>query len=210
VDSEEKPVHQAQPIDLWFSIGSLYTFLTVMRIGGVEETTGTRFRWRPFSIRVIMKEMDNIPASKPKKLAYSWRDVERRAEMYGFPIGARPPYPLKNFDLANRIAVVGAREGWCSGYARAAYRRWFLDHEEAGAEPNISASLREIGQEPRRVRHLAESESIGQAYDDATNEARRLGIFGVPTFVTCGEIFWGDDRLDDAIRCHRSGLPRAS
>jgi 2-hydroxychromene-2-carboxylate isomerase len=192
----------AVPIDFWFSIGSLYTYLAVMRLPEVEARTGAAFRWRPFSVRTIMIEMDNIPAKKPAKLAYSWRDVERRAEAYGFRFLSRPPYPLKNFDLANRIAIVGAAEGWCPDYVRAAYRRWFLDHEEAGSERSNADCLHEIGQDARRVLERAASEETTKAYEAATAEARSLGIFGVPTFASRGEIFWGDDRLDDAIRWH--------
>ena len=196
---------QSEPIDLWFSIGSLYTYLTVMRVDRIEDVSDIGFNWRPFSVRAIMIEMDNRPMSKPRKLEYMWRDLTRRAEMYGFPLNGRPPYPLKNFDLANRIATVGAREGWCPDYVRATYRRWFDDHEEAGSEPNVSASLAELGQDPARVLALAQSDDIGRAYEAATDEARRLGIFGAPTFVTRGEIFWGDDRLADAMRWHRVG-----
>ena len=148
----------ATPIDFWFSIGSLYTYLTVMRIDRVEELSEVSFRWRPFSVRTIMIEMDNIPARKPAKLAYMWRDLERRAGMYLCDFPRRPPYPLKNFDLANRIAVVGATEGWCAEYVRTTYSRWFGLGEESGSEPNASASLRDIGQDPVRVLALATSE----------------------------------------------------
>jgi 2-hydroxychromene-2-carboxylate isomerase len=196
---------QAAPIDFWFSIGSLYTYLSVMRIDRFEELHGIEFRWRPFSVRSIMIEMDNIPARKPAKLAYMWRDIERRAAgaLCDFP--RRPPYPLKNFDLANRIAVVGAAEDWCPDYVRATYARWFGLGEEAGSEPNVSAGLKEIGQDPKRVLALAESVETGRAYDQATAEAKALGIFGAPTFVTRGEVFWGDDRLEDAVRWHGKG-----
>lgn len=196
---------QPAAIDFWFAIGSLYTYLAVMRLPEVEKASGVTFRWRPFSVRAIMKEMDNIPASKPVKMAYAWRDVERRAGLYGFPFRTRPPYPLENFDLANRIAVIGAQEGWCAGYVRAAYRLWFQEGREAGGEPNVAQSLREIGQDPQRIVHLAQSAAAGEAFEAATGEARRLGIFGAPTFAVGGEIFWGDDRLDDAIRWLRAG-----
>jgi 2-hydroxychromene-2-carboxylate isomerase len=196
---------QAAPIDFWFSIGSLYTYLSVMRIDRFEELHGVTFRWRPFSVRSIMIEMDNIPARKPAKLAYMWRDIERRAAgaLCDFP--RRPPYPLKNFDLANRIAVVGAAEDWCPDYVRATYSRWFGLGEEAGSEPNVSASLKEIGQDPNRVLALAASDATGRAYDQATAEAKALGIFGAPTVGTRGEIFWGDDRLEDAVRWNGKG-----
>jgi 2-hydroxychromene-2-carboxylate isomerase len=191
------------PIDFWFSIGSIYTYLSVMRLPDIEQAHGVRFRWRPFSIRVIMKEMENFPSSKPRKLAYSWRDTERRAAAYGFPFRMTPPYPIKEFETANRAAAVGAADGWCERYVRATYRRWFLQHQEAGSDPNFSDSLREIGQDPERVRARAESEEMRAAYRAATDEARTLGIFGVPTFVSGGELFWGDDRLEDAVRWHQ-------
>jgi 2-hydroxychromene-2-carboxylate isomerase len=195
----------SQPIDFWFSIGSLYTYLSVMRLDRIEELSDVAFRWRPFSVKAIMTEMDNSPSRQPAKLAYAWRDLERRAhgQLCDFP--KRPPYPLKDFDLANRIAIVGAAEGWCPEYVRATYSRWFGLGEPSGSEPNASASLKEIGQDPARVLPLAQSEETGRAYDAATAEAKSLGIFGAPTFVTRGEIFWGDDRLEDAVRWHKAG-----
>ncbi len=193
-------------IDFRFSVGSTYTYLAVMRLPDVEKATGIRLRWHPFSVRAIMREMNNSPfANKPVKMAYMWRDIERRAGRYGLPIRVPAPYPLKEFDLANRVAMLSTREGWCASYVRAAYRRWFQDGLEAGSEPNLSDSLREIGQDPARVVALAGSGEIGQAYDAATAEAQRLQVFGAPTFVVGGERFWGDDRLDDAISWLRHG-----
>ena len=196
----------ADPIDFWFSVGSTYTYLTVMRLAEIERVGGIPFRWRPFSVRAIMKEMNNIPfGNKPIKAAYMWRDIERRAEMYGVPIKVPAPYPLTEFDLANRVAIVGVGEGWCSDYVRATYCRWFQLGQEAGSEPNISDSLREIKQEPERVLGLANSGAMNERYEAATDEARKLQIFGVPTFVVRGERFWGDDRLEDAVSWHKHG-----
>jgi 2-hydroxychromene-2-carboxylate isomerase len=195
-----------EAIDFWFSIGSTYTYLTVARLHPLETARGVRFHWRPFSVRAIMQEMDNVPfATKPTKLAYMWRDVERRASLYGLPIKVPAAYPLKEFDLANRVAILGQMEGWCADYVRATYRRWFVEGKEAGGEPNLSESLVEIGQEPSRVIPTARSDLVSQAYAAATDEARRLKVFGAPTFLSRGEVFWGDDRLEDAIAWHASG-----
>jgi 2-hydroxychromene-2-carboxylate isomerase len=195
-----------EPLEFWFSIGSSYTYLSVARLKEVGQRTGVQFSWRPFNVRAIMREMDNIPfATKPIKARYMWRDVERRAARYGLAARVPAPYPLKEFDLANRVAIVGMREGWCADYARATYRRWFVDGQEAGSEPNLTQSLLEAGQDPARVISLARSDGMGQAYDAATDEARAKGIFGAPTFATRGEIFWGDDRLEDALAWHSAG-----
>ena len=197
------------PIGFWFSIGSTYSYLTVMRLPGIEEDTGIAFDWRPFSVRAIMMEMDNIPfANKPIKARYMWRDMERRAEKYGLDATIPAPYPLEQFDLANRVAVVGRKEGWCRDYVVATYRRWFQKGQPAGSEPNLSESLAEIGQRPESVIEVAGSPEIETAYLKATSEARSLGIFGSPTFVVQGELFWGDDRMDDAISWHQTGQVR--
>jgi 2-hydroxychromene-2-carboxylate isomerase len=193
-------------IDFWFSVGSTYTYLTVMRLEAVANQSGVSFVLRPFSVRAIMREMDNVPfANKPVKAAYMWRDIGRRAQALVLHPNLPAPYPLREFDRANRIAVVAAEEGWCEDYLRATYRRWFEGGEEAGSEPNLSASIAEAGQDPERVVAAADGEAAARAYADATDTARRLGIFGSPTFAVDGELFWGDDRLEDAILWRQRG-----
>lgn len=189
-------------IQFWFSIGSTYTYLSVTRIAGVAKKTGASFSWKPFSVRSIMRQMDNVPfpPSKQVKVDYMWRDIERRAQGYGFSARVPAPYPLGEFDLANRVAVLAMREGWCEDYVRATYRRWFLDGQEAGGEPNLPDTLTEIGQDLSRVLDVANSSDIETAYLEQTVRAQALGVFGSPSFVVDGELFWGDDRLEDAIR----------
>jgi len=191
-------------IDFWFSVGSTYTYLSVARIDRIALSEGVTFRWRPFDASVIMKEQKNFPFSnKPVKTAYMWRDIERRAGMYGIPVRVPAPYPSPELELANRIAVLAENEGWCPAYVKAAYHQWFVHGAVVGGEPNILHSLGEIGQDPARVLELARMEAVGDALQKSTIEARQLNIFGSPSFVTRGEVFWGDDRLEDAIYWHR-------
>ncbi len=187
-------------IDFWVSIGSTYSYLSVMRLASVERERGVAFRWRPFSVRAIKIEQNNIPfAGKPVKMAYMWRDISRRARKRGLAPKVPAPYPLKEFDLANRIAVVAETEGWCPDYVRAAYRRWFEDGFEPGSEPGVADVLRELGRDPARILATARTGRIEEQYRRDTEEAKALGVFGSPTFVVDGEVFWGDDRLEDAI-----------
>jgi 2-hydroxychromene-2-carboxylate isomerase len=128
-----------------------------------------------------------------------WRDIERRAAMYGIPARLPAPYPIANSERANLVAIVGMREGWGTDYVRAAYRLWFQSGLENGSEANIAASMREVGQDPKRVLAVAESDETKAALITETKSARELGIFGSPSFVIDGELFWGDDRLQDAL-----------
>lgn len=194
------------PIDFWFTMGSTYSYLSVMRIAAVERSSGLSFRWRPFHLIVILQEMKHVPfADKPAKCAYMWRDLERRAAMYRIPIKVPAPYPLRQSVVANLVAVVGMREGWGRDFVRAAYRRWFQLGQETGSEPNVSESLNDIGQDPPRVLALANSENVKGILSAETDAARALGIFGSPTFSVGRELFWGDDRLEDAISWCRDG-----
>lgn len=197
-------------IDFWFTMGSTYSYLSVMRLAEVERAHGTRFRWRPFHLLLILQDMKHIPfADKPAKAHYMWRDIERRAAMYGLPVTVPAPYPVKQSITANLVAVVGMREGWGTVFVRAAYRRWMQKGEETGSEPNVSSSLRDIGQDPGRVLALANAKEAEDLLLSETDVARHLGIFGSPTFAVGQEIFWGDDRLEDAISWCRHGQVRA-
>jgi 2-hydroxychromene-2-carboxylate isomerase len=195
-----------EAIDFWYSIGSTYTYLTVMRLSDYAKNSGVHFNWRPFDVRSIMIEQKNIPfKDKPVKSAYMWRDIERRATMYGLTASLPAPYPLEELALANQIALLGQQEGWVREYTQEAYRLWFEDGHLAGSEPNISKSLRRIGQDPTRVHEKAQSSEIAEALAVETLNARDMGVFGSPTFVVNEEVFWGDDRLDDAVSWCKHG-----
>lgn len=193
-------------IDFWYSIGSTYSYLTVMRLADVASATGVAFRWRPFNVRHVMVEQNNIPfKDKPVKTAYMWRDIARRAGRYNLHARVPAPYPLPGLVLANQVAVLGVEEGWVEDYTRATYRRWFDAGQPAGEEPNLTESLEEIGQDPARVLEAAQKDRIAGALSAATAEAMALGVFGSPSFTVDEELFWGDDRLDDAMSWARHG-----
>ena len=87
------------------------------------------------------------------------------------------PYPLSEFDLANKVAIVGEDLDWGKAYIQATYRRWFQNGEESGSEPSLSDSLREAGQCPEAIIEQARSEPIERRYQQATQYAGPLGFF---------------------------------
>jgi len=195
-----------RPIDFWFTAGSTYTYLTATRLPEVARATGLSFRWRPFHLRTLFDEMKYFPFPKDSpKTAYMWRDLGRRAALHGIPARLPAPYPLPDTMFANLVALVGMREGWGIDYVRCSYRRWFQEGHPSASDPNLSESLREVGQDPARVVALARSDEMRQAIVAETDAARSAGLFGSPSFVVDGEVFWGDDRLEDAVDWARHG-----
>ena len=188
-------------IDFFFSIGSTYTYLSVTRILEVEKKNQVKFTWKPFSVRAIMKEMNNIPFPKDKlnKVNYMWRDIERRAEGYGFFAKTPVPYPLSEFDLANQIAILGLEKGWGIDYVRLTYKKWFQEGKEPAIGPSITEVCRELNIDKDEIISQANSKEIINNYNLNTNSARDNKIFGSPSFIVKNEIFWGDDRMEDAI-----------
>ena len=189
-------------IDFYFSIGSTYTYLTVTRILDVENKHQVKFNWKPFSVRAIMKEMNNIPFPKEKmnKVNYMWRDIERRAEGYGFFAKTPVPYPLSEFDLANQIAILGLEKDWGIDYIRLTYKKWFQEGKEPAIEPSISEVCNELKLNKDQIISDALNKEIQNKYEANTNSARENKIFGSPSFVVKNEVFWGDDRMENAIK----------
>ena len=190
-------------IDFWFSIGSTYTFLSVNRIHDVEKKENIKFNWHPFSVRKIMMDMDNIPFTPPSKKIksdYMWRDIERRAKFYGFEAKVPAPYPLSQFDLANQIAILGMNEVWGVSYVLKTYQRWFQQGKEPAVEPNLTEILEELNLDTSKIMEHAQDPKINDQYIKNTEEAYKKGVFGSPSFIYKGEVFWGDDRLEDCIK----------
>ena len=190
-------------IEFWYSIGSTYTYLSTQRLAQIETENDVVFEWSPFSVRSRMIEMENVPfmaEKKRDKIDYMWRDVQRRANFYGFDAKVPAPYPLKEFDLANKVAILGKDQGWIKEYTILTYKKWFLEHLEPGSEPNLSSTLKEIGLDSDDVIKQAQTDEIEQKYLKNTEMAKNKGIFGSPTFIVENEVFWGDDRCEDAIK----------
>ena len=194
-------------IDFWFTMGSTYSYLSVMRLGEIEAKLGIKFRWRPFANIGALTGATQVPFPQmASKTRYMWRDLERRAAKYGIPLRLPISYPISNSKATNCVALLGMREGWGQQFVKASYRRWFLHGEENGGEPNMRAALAECGQDFDRVVRQAQMDTAKHDLEKETDEARTIGVFGSPTFVVGGELFWGDDRLEDAINWYRQGI----
>lgn len=193
-------------IDLWFSCGSTYSGITILRLAEIEARSGVTFFLKPFYLGAILDELGPWPYREGSpKTDYMWRDLQRRADDLQIPANFPVGYPSPTAVLANQIAHVGLHHGWGRAYLEAAYRHWFATGEAPGSENNNAFSFAAVGQKEADVIELIASTCAHEALVAQLNEVRRLGIFGAPTFSTKDELFWGDDRLEDAIAWAKRG-----
>lgn len=187
-------------IDFWFSCGSTYSGLTILRLRQIEDQFDTAFNLRPFYLGAILDELGPWPYREGSpKTAYMWRDLTRRAQVLELNASFPVPYPSPNAVIANQVAHFALRQPWGRAYLEEGYKMWFEKGVDLGSTDNLMSSLPSVGQDMDEV--LAQSKAAGthEALIKETNEARRLGVFGAPTFSVGEDIFWGDDRLEDAL-----------
>ena len=188
------------PLDFYFFVGSTYTYLSVMRIEDLVGRAGVEVRWRPFFLRTILLEQNYSPfIGKPAKLRYMWRDLERRARRLGIDFRGAPPYPVDPDGLCNRLAWVACREGWGTDFVKAVYTDWFLRHDAPGDPDRTRALLVRLGRDPDATLAIANSHDVHAELAATTRATAERGVFGSPSFLVGDEIFWGDDRIEDAI-----------
>jgi 2-hydroxychromene-2-carboxylate isomerase len=188
-------------LDFWFEYGSTYTYLTVARIHATATRYGIEVNWRPFLLAPIMIEQGLTQGPFrpfPKKLHYMWRDLERRAATHGLPYRKPSHYP-PNTLLTARVGILAATEGWCREFTERSFALHWTEDCPIGSDGNLSATLKALGKDAATVLVQAQSAGNKERLRSSTEEAKAIGIFGSPSFVAQGELFWGDDRLEDAL-----------
>ena len=190
-----------QTLQFWFGYPSTYSYLTVARIDRLAAARGVAVDWQPFSLLPIFaaQGLDRGPfVPYPDKLEYMWRDLERRAKLFGIEYRRPTLYP-PNTRVTTRVGLVAAREGWCEAFTRAVFRLHWVEGVNISTDENLDLAITSCGQETARVLAQATQPDIEDALALQTERAKSLKLFGAPSFVVGDELFWGDDRLEEAI-----------
>ena len=191
-------------LQFWFEFGSTYSYLSASRIEEVVAAAGdVSLSWEPFLLGPIFEEQgwDDSPFNLyPAKGRYMWRDMERLCERYGLPF-VRPSRFPRSGVLASRVACLAAAssEEWLPEFVRAVFRANFAEDREISESRVIGSILDSLGQPGEHLIEKALSPENKRCLRTQTERAGRLGIFGAPSFVVGEELFWGNDRLEDAV-----------
>jgi len=189
-------------LDFWFDFASTYSYPAAMRIGALANDAKVRVRFRPFLLGPIFKAQgwENSPFNLyPAKGRNMWRDLERICGDLGLPLRRPEPFPQHSV-LAARVALVALAQPWGEDFCRGVYHAQFGEGSRIDDPAVIGGVLAGLGVEAAPVLQTAQSEENKARLRTQTEEAGRLGLFGAPSFVTAdGELFWGNDRLEQAL-----------
>src|SRR5262245_60389395 len=187
-------------IELWFEFGSNYSYLSVMRIEGAAAAHGVKVAWKPFLLGPIFKSFgwETSPfLAQKEKGEYMWKDMVRQCGKYGVP-WTRPSVFPRVALLPMRVALIGAGEPWMGEYCRRIMLLNFSADRDINSEAVVGEVLSQLGLPAELIRE-ATTEQNKLKLREQTEKARLRGVFGAPTFFVRGEMFWGNDRLDDAL-----------
>ena len=201
INEQQKISGNPAAIEFWFEFGSNYSYLSVMRIEQAAARVGVMIQWRPFLLGPIFKSFGWTTSpfvTQWWKTEYVWRDMERECRKYGLA-WTRPTTFPRTALLPARVALVGAAKPWMGEYCRRIMQLNFAADRNIDSPASVSEVLMQMG--------LRAQEIIDEALDDAnklrlrsqTELAKTKGVFGAPTFFVGEEMFWGNDRLDDAL-----------
>jgi 2-hydroxychromene-2-carboxylate isomerase len=185
----------------YFDLGSPYAYLTAERI---ERVLPGPLRWQPVLLGGLFRIKGRSSWGLSEEREQGIAEVQRRAGEYGLPPISWPePWPSDYLQLM-RAATYAFAAGRGREFAMQAFRDEFVRGHDLAQLPNVLDTAVTAGLDRDEVRDATADPEIKQALRAATDEAGELGVFGVPTIAVGEELFWGDDRLEQAAAADRS------
>jgi 2-hydroxychromene-2-carboxylate isomerase len=189
-------------LSFWFEFASTYSYPAAMRIEALVAQRGVELEWRAFLLGPIFREQgwnDSPFNLYPVKGRYMWRELERICAAHAIPMRHPSQFP-RNGLLAARVASWFAGEPWLPEFVRSVYRANFAEDRDISSPDTVLRCLAVSGGDPAALLAQAQTPEAKERLRANTDEAIALGIFGAPSLVVGGELFWGHDRIEDALR----------
>jgi 2-hydroxychromene-2-carboxylate isomerase len=186
---------------IFYDLGSPYAYLAAERVNAVfAEAGGEPPEWQPILLGGLFKRFGRESWARGPGRADGMSEVERRAAAYGLPPIRWPdPFP-GNMLVAMRAATYAKEIGRTVAFSLAALRQAFAAGRDLTELDNVLLAAAAAEIHPRAMAAAVERDAVKSALRKATERAGDLGVRGVPTVLVGEEVFWGDDRLDEAAK----------
>jgi 2-hydroxychromene-2-carboxylate isomerase len=184
----------------YFDLGSPYAYLSAERVNHVLPEVPI---WQPVLLGAIFKATGRVSWARTEAREEGMAEVERRAADQGLPAIRWPdPWP-GNMLTAMRAAAFAQQTGRAVAFSLAAFRQAFAGGRDLGDTDNVLIAAAACELHPRAVLKGIEMKSVKDALRAGTDDALAHGVFGVPTIRVGDQLFWGDDRLEEAAEAIR-------
>jgi len=161
-----------------------------------------RARWTGVLAGAIFKATGRVSWGMTDRRAAGMADCEARAAAYGLgPIRWPQAWPTSDLMVARAMAFA-EQCGELKPFALAAMRLSFLEGADLGELASVLEAGRRAGIDEGKLQGATADQAIKDALRRSTEEVLALGVFGVPTVAIGRELFWGDDRLDEASEAY--------
>lgn len=187
-------------IDYYFAPHSPWFYLGHSRFVALAKSTGAQVRVRPVDLGQVFPVSGGLPLAQraPQRQAYRLVELKRYSAFLGLPMHVQPQYfPVASDPAAKLITTVASQDGEAAALdlaGRVGAAVW-AEQRDIAAREALAGLLREAGLPAERLAQ-AQTDEVLHAYQSHTEEAISAGVFGSPTYVVDGELFWGQDRLD--------------
>ena len=188
-------------VQFWFEFGSTYSYVAAMRIDREAASAGVPVEWKPFLLGPLFKRqgMNDSPFNLfQAKGRYMWRDIERLCRKYDLRLNRPSRFPSHSL-LAARVACLSEKEPWMPEFARSVFAANFVKDRDISDPVVIREILDSMGRDGAKTIEEATTTANKERLREQTETAWELGIFGAPSFIVNGELFWGQDRLEQAL-----------
>ena len=190
----------AAVVDYYFSPQSPWTYLGHERFAEIARDTGAKINVLPVDLGRVFPVSGGLPLAKraPQRQAYRLVELQRWSEHLGQPIHLQPRYfPVDGDDAAKLIVAVDMHDGSAAAMriAGAILRGVWVDEKNIADPATLQAMLASCALPARRLDD-SQSQAVHERYEEDSQRAIDSGVFGAPTYVVAGELFWGQDRLD--------------
>lgn len=188
-------------IEFWFDFASTYSYPAAMRIEDLASKKSCHIVWRPFALGVIFEKQgwrDSPFNIYPAKGNYMWRDLERLCTALAIPFRKPSRFPRNGLPAA-RIVCANEGAAWIAEFTREVYMANFAHDRDIAKREVLCGCLERLVDDPASIFEAAQSREAKARLRANTERAMALGIFGAPSFITAGELFWGNDRMETAL-----------
>ena len=179
----------------YFDLGSPYAYLAAERIHSVFPEPPV---WQPILLGGLFKRFGRRSWAETDNREAGMAEVERRAAEFGLPPVRWPEPWTGNTLFAMRAAIFAAGLGRTAAFALDAFRQAFVGGRDLGDPDNVLVAAAACELHPKALLAGVESRSVKESLRAATDQAAERGVVGVPSIVIGEDVFWGDDRLEEA------------